>query len=191
MTRIIRGAVAAALVGVIFVVPAVYCRYVGVTSKRLRTVDPGRFYRSGQMTAEGFADAVERFHIRTIVNVQTDVPDPDIDRSYWSCRTIKESELCRKLGVRYVHLVPTFLPSFLIPENRLSIIDQLLYVLHDEANYPVLIHCYAGLHRTGLLTAIYRMKFQGWTREQAFLDMTAQGPGKWSGKWKVLLQINR
>src|SRR5258708_2040148 len=39
----------------------VYFRQVYTTSKRLRTIDPGRFYRSGQLSEVGFRDAVERF----------------------------------------------------------------------------------------------------------------------------------
>jgi tyrosine-protein phosphatase SIW14 len=179
MASVIRWSVVAALVVVIVVAPMVYFRYIYDTHKRLRIVDPGRFYRSGQMTAEGFADAVARYHIRTIINVQDEFPDPDIDLSFWSRRTIKETELCRQLGVRYVHLMPTLLPRRLIPEHRPPAIDQLLTLLDDESNYPVLIHCHAGLHRTGILTAIYRMEYQGWTRDEAFLDMKAQGFGPW------------
>lgn len=179
MARMIRGSVLAALVVAIVIAPAVYFRWIYDTHKRLRVVDPGRVYRSGQMTADGFADAVERFHLRTIINVQDEFPDPAIDLGFWSRRTIKESELCRQLGVRYVHLMPTLLPRHLIPEHRPPAIDQLLSILDDPANYPVLIHCHAGLHRTGILTAIYRMEYQGWTQDQAFLDMKAQGFGPW------------
>ncbi len=179
MANMIRWSTAAALVVVIVIAPVVYFRCVYDTHKRLRVVDPGRLYRSGQMTADGFADAVKRYHIHTIVNVQDEFPDPDIAVSFWSRRTIKESELCRMLGVRYVHLMPTLLPRHLIPAQRPAAIDHLLNVLDEETNYPVLIHCHAGLHRTGLLSAIYRMEYQGWTTDQAFLDMKAQGFGPW------------
>jgi protein tyrosine phosphatase (PTP) superfamily phosphohydrolase (DUF442 family) len=179
MSGAIRWSVVAGLVVIIVVAPLVYFRCVYDTHKRLRIVEAGRFYRSGQMTAEGFADAVERYHLRTIINVQDEFPDPDLDVSFWSRRTIKESEWCRELGVRYVHLMPTLLPRHLIPEHRPQAIDQLLALLDDESNYPVLIHCHAGLHRTGLLTAIYRMEYQGWSRDEAFLDMKAQGFGPW------------
>ena len=179
MAGVIRWSVVATLVVSIVVAPLVYFRYVYDTHKRLRIVEAGRFYRSGQMTAEGFADAVERYHLRTIINVQDEFPDPDLDVSFWNRQTVKESALCRAMGVRYVHLMPTLLPRRLIPEHRPQAIDQLLALLDDESNYPVLIHCHAGLHRTGLLTAIYRMEYQGWTRDQAFLDMKAQGFGPW------------
>lgn len=39
----------------------------------------------------------------------------------------------------------------------------------------VLIHCYCGCHRTGRLAAYYRMKYQGWTAEQAIEEMEAIG----------------
>lgn len=179
MAGVFRWSVVAALIAVILVAPIVYFRCVYDTYKRLRIVDPGRVYRSGQMTAEGFADAVERYGLRTIINVQDEYPDPAIDLSFWGRQTIKESELCRQLGVRYIHLMPTLLPRHLSPQQRPPCIDQLLNVLDDDANYPVLIHCHAGLHRTGILTAIYRMEYQHWTADQAFLDMKAQGFGPW------------
>ena len=37
-----------------------YFRVTYEHSKRLRVVDPGRYHRSGQMTADGFRDAVRR-----------------------------------------------------------------------------------------------------------------------------------
>ncbi len=76
MAGIIRWSLVATLVGIIVVAPAVYFRCVYDTHKRLRVVQPGRFYRSGQMTADGFTDAVDRYHIRTIINVQDEFPDP-------------------------------------------------------------------------------------------------------------------
>src|SRR6516165_8026975 len=67
MAGVVRVALVTAVVGV---APVVYFRYVYDTDKRLRIVHPGRVYRSGQMTADGFADAVNRYHMRTIINVQ-------------------------------------------------------------------------------------------------------------------------
>jgi tyrosine-protein phosphatase SIW14 len=179
MAGVIRWSVTTALIVVIVIAPIVYFRCVYDTYKRLRIVEPGRVYRSGQMTAEGFTYAVQRYGLRTIINVQDEIPDPDIRLSFWSGGTIKESELCRQLGVRYVHLMPTLLPRHLVPQQRPPAIDQLLSILDDDTNYPLLIHCHAGLHRTGLLTAIYRMEYQHWTTDQAFLDMKAQGFGPW------------
>jgi tyrosine-protein phosphatase SIW14 len=179
MAKTIHGIVVAAIVVVLIVVPWLFFRYVYDTHKRLRVVEPGRVYRSGQMTAEGFADAVQRYHLRTILNVQDEVPDPTLELGFCSRDTIKESDLCHELGVRYVHLMPILLPRHLASTQRPPAIDDLLRILDDESNYPLLIHCHAGLHRTGILTAVYRMEYQGWSNDEAFLDMKAQGFGPW------------
>jgi hypothetical protein len=113
--NVLVGALGVLLLGV---APYVYFRSVYAHGKRLREVEPGRFYRSGQMTAEGFAEAVARFHLRTIINVQDDNPDPDLPKSYWDSTPIKESELCRQLGVRYVQLSPDLLPRSFAPVCR-------------------------------------------------------------------------
>jgi tyrosine-protein phosphatase SIW14 len=179
MGRAIRWTLIAAMVGIVGIAPVVYFRYVYDTHKRLRIVRPERVYRSGQMTADGFADAVERYGIRTIINVQDEFPDPDLSVSFWSRGTVKESELCDRLRVRYVHLSPTLISRRLIPAQRPPAIDEMLALLDDESNYPVLIHCHAGLHRTGILTAVYRMEYEGWSQEEAYREMKAEGFGPW------------
>jgi len=39
----------------------------------------------------------------------------------------------------------------------------------------MLIHCFAGEHRTGALVAIYRMEYNGWPNADAIEEMTAVG----------------
>jgi protein tyrosine phosphatase (PTP) superfamily phosphohydrolase (DUF442 family) len=172
---------AGALFVIVVVAPVVYFRIVYAHSKRLREVDPGRFYRSGQMTAEGLRDAVVQYGIRTVINVQDEFPDPDLDINFWTWETVKESEVCRELGVRYVHIAPELISRKLVPQFRPPAIDQFLALLDKEENYPVLMHCHAGLHRTGVLTAVYRMEHQNYSRLEAWEDMRAAGFGPWVG----------
>jgi hypothetical protein len=166
---------------IVGVAPVVYYRSQYAYAKRLRVVEPGRLYRAGQPTADGLTDAIRRFHIRTVVNVQDEFPDPDLDRSFWGSGTVKERALCESLGVRYIHLAPDLVPRPLVPECRPAVIEQFLAILDDENSYPVLLHCHAGLHRTGVLTAVYRMEYQHWTPERAYEDMRANGFGPWVG----------
>ena len=148
-------------------------------AKRLRTVESGRFYRSGQLTEAGFREAVRDLGIRTIINVQDELPDPNVWHGHLDRSTVKESELCKQLGVRYVCLPPDLLPPHEVEEHRPVAIDQMLELLDDESVYPVLLHCKAGLHRTGVLTAVYRMEYQGWSRQAAFRELRAHGFGDW------------
>ena len=75
MAGFVRCGLIAAILVVVAGAPLVYHRYEYTRNKRLREVVPGKVYRSGQMTAPGFADAVAEFNIRTVVNLQDDVPD--------------------------------------------------------------------------------------------------------------------
>jgi protein tyrosine phosphatase (PTP) superfamily phosphohydrolase (DUF442 family) len=172
-----RWALIGALVGILGLAPVVCFRASYAHAKRLREVDPGRFYRCGQLTAEGFAEVKERFGIKTVLNVQDDYPDPDVARSFWDWRTVKESALCERLGMRYVIIAPDLVPRQLVPDKRPAAVEQFLALMDDESNYPVLIHCRAGLHRTGVLSAVYRMEYQGWSPAAAYRELKAHGFG--------------
>lgn len=50
-------------------------------------------------------------------------------------------------------------PSSIIP---LDVLLETLKIILDRANYPLLIHCNKGKHRTGCMVACYR-KLNGWT----------------------------
>ncbi len=177
MSACCRWAMGIGIVVLIVGVPTVFFRATYAYEKRLREVDPGRFYRSGQMTVAGFTEAIRRFHLRTIINVQDDVPDPDLPQTYFDHHTISESELCRRLGVHYVALAPDVVPRRDVPTRRPKVIEEFLALMDDPKTYPALIHCKAGLHRTGCLTAIYRMEYMGWTRYEAVRDLRANGFG--------------
>lgn len=48
---------------------------------------------------------------------------------------------------------------------------QFLSLVNDPASQPVYVHCVGGRHRTGVMTASYRMTHEGWTADQAFKEM--------------------
>lgn len=145
--------------------------------KRLRVVKPGVLYRSGQMTVAGFRDAIACFGIKTIINLQDEYPDPDLDESFWSFGTMKETDLCQRLGVRYVYIQPDLIPRRQVPAARPRSIEKFLAVMDDPENYPVLIHCKAGLHRTGVMNAVYRMEYENQTPRQAVEELRMHGFG--------------
>jgi tyrosine-protein phosphatase SIW14 len=177
---LVRWGVGLTLAALIFVIPFFHYRASFERTKRLREVTPGVFYRSGQMTVEGYEDAVERLQIRTIVNLRDDVPDPDVRQSYFNSRTVKESALCARLGVRWVFIPPDLIPKAKVPAARPVAIDRFLELLDDASAYPILVHCNAGLNRTGVITAVYRMEHDGWTSLQAWEELRANGFGEYT-----------
>ena len=174
---LVRRLLVVVIAGLVLVVPVVYYRSVYTYAKRLREITPGVFYRSGQNTAAGFIDAVERYGIRTIINLQDEYPDPELPWHYFGGGHIAESELCHRLGVRYVWLPPDIIARRKIPAERPQAIDRFLAIMDDPANHPVLIHCRAGLHRTGVMAAVYRMEYENYSPAEALRDLKANGFG--------------
>ena len=77
-----------------------------------------------------------------------------------------EENLARQAGLKFVripmdtHVVPTA-----------QEMATFLKIVTDPTNQPVYVHCVGGRHRTGVMTAIYRMTQDHWTSEQAFQEM--------------------
>jgi tyrosine-protein phosphatase SIW14 len=179
VTRV-RWLLALLVVAALVVTPILLHRHLYNQNRRLRVVTDGKVYRSGQMTAQGFTEAVRRHGIRTVMNLQDEYPDPDVRLSVWGSGTIKETELCRQLGVRYVHLPPKLIPRRELPQRRPETIDEFLTLMDDPDIYPVLLHCKAGLHRTGVLVAAYRMEYEGRTPREALRELRDNGFGLWA-----------
>lgn len=178
MTARWRWALGLAIAALLTVVPFVYYRATYAHAKRLREVSPGVLYRSGQLTTAGFAEAIQKFGIRTVVNLQDEYADPGVSEGYLIPGECAESEMCARLGVRYLWMPPALMP----PRHgeRPETIDAFLTLMDDPANYPVLIHCRAGLHRTGCLVAVYRMEYDGWSRAEALREMIDNGFGRFA-----------
>jgi protein tyrosine phosphatase len=134
-------------------------------------------YRCGQLTVAGFKDAVDRYKLKAIVNLQDDYPDPDVYKSFWDRSIVKEQQVCKDLGVKYLFISPDLRPRPEVPAKRPKAVEEFLKICDDPSNYPMVIHCRAGLHRTGVLAAIYRMEYQGWTVDEAFREMKDGGFG--------------
>jgi protein tyrosine/serine phosphatase len=50
-------------------------------------------------------------------------------------------------------------------------LSTFLQLVNDPVNQPVYVHCAGGRHRTGVMTAVYRMTHDGWNSDQAFKEM--------------------
>jgi hypothetical protein len=70
------------------------------------------------------------------------------------------------IGARWVHL-RTSGKSEPSPE----LVQRFFELVQDRDNWPIVVHCQGGIHRTGLWSALYRIQFQGWSPEQAIDEM--------------------
>lgn len=77
-----------------------------------------------------------------------------------------EPALATAAGMKYFH-VPMTMHTAPTPAQ----VEQFLGIVSDPGNQPVYVHCVGGRHRTGVMTAVYRMVHDQWTPERAFAEM--------------------
>lgn len=150
------------------IIPIAYYRLHYNYSKRFRVVTPGRVYRSGQLTAAALAEAIRQHQIRTVINVQNELPNPDLGG-------IDEATWVQQLGAKYVFLEMDLIDRRRLPVERPTAVAAFLQIMDDPANYPVLIHCRAGLHRTGTLVALYRLEYEGASIHEVLGELISHG----------------
>jgi len=122
-------------------------------------VTPGTLYRSGQLTPDQLTDAIQAYNLQTVVSFLR--PGPKVEA---------ERELVEDQGARFVNL-PMPGDGF----GREYQFRQVLELLDDPANQPVLVHCARGTCRTGALVALYRMERQGWMIDDVAAELHRQG----------------
>jgi tyrosine-protein phosphatase SIW14 len=166
------------LVAVTLVValPLLYADGRGKAFRNLRVVEEGKVYRSGQMTPAGFERVCQEKGIRTVIKLRdpSDAKDQKTDAA--------EEVFCKAKGIRLVRLQTQDWEedaSGNVPmEANLREFEGLIDEKKDgEYTYgrPVLIHCFAGIHRTGAHVAVYRMKYHGWSNAEAVAELQSCG----------------
>jgi protein tyrosine/serine phosphatase len=110
------------------------------------------YYRGAQPEEDEYDD-LAAIGVKTVIDLRDDPKD-------------YAPGMARRAGLRYVHfpLSDTKYPAPDAAPNFLSIVN-------DPANWPVFVHCAGGRHRTGAMTAVYRMTMQGWDVERAYEEM--------------------
>jgi protein tyrosine/serine phosphatase len=61
--------------------------------------------------------------------------------------------------------------------EREDVVGALRTLRSETRTGPTLLHCTLGADRTGLVAALYRMIYQGWSKEDALEEMEHGGFG--------------
>lgn len=110
------------------------------------------YYRGAQPTQSGFAE-LKRLGVKTVIDLQED-------------GLTEEPNWVRSAGMQYFNIP--------LSSRRPATAEQTAYFLqlvNDANNWPVYVHCAGGRHRTGEMTAIYRITKDGLTADQAYQEM--------------------
>ena len=110
------------------------------------------YFRGSQPVVEQFAE-LKKLGIKTIVDLRKD-----------SIEGV--SQQAHNAGLQYVNIpLSTKRPA---TEEQTA---QFLTLVNDPAKWPVFVHCKGGRHRTGEMTAIYRITHDGWSSDKAYEEM--------------------
>jgi protein tyrosine/serine phosphatase len=110
------------------------------------------YYRGAQPEATDYA-ALASMGIRTVIDLQAD-------------GSADEASQVESAGMTF-HRIP--MTTRVAPTS--DEIASFFALVNDPKNQPVYVHCAGGRHRTGVMTAVYRMTHDGWDADQAFREM--------------------
>ena len=111
------------------------------------------YYRGAEPGKDQYS-ALAAFGIRTVIDLRSDDGDP------------ADKLRVERAGMNYAHI-----PMTTREQPTPEMVGTFLQLASDRANQPVYVHCVGGRHRTGLMTAVYRMTQEGWSADRAFQEM--------------------
>lgn len=125
------------------------------------TITEGKVYKSGVIPPNEIESYVKKYNIKSIIDLcfpgTADlVNNPEIPTEL----TAEKEAIAKIKGVNYFNNGSDQVPT---QEN----IDSFLKIMDNKDNYPVLIHCYHGVGRAEMYSAIYRIEYENFTNEEA------------------------
>ena len=110
------------------------------------------YYRGAQPKGNDYKDLAS-IGVKTVIDLQEDGPG-------------NESGFVQNAGMKFYRIG---MSTSKAPTQ--AQIAQFMQIVNDPASQPVYVHCAGGRHRTGTMTAIYRMTNDHWTAAQAYQEM--------------------
>lgn len=136
----------------------VYDRHI---NHNFMTITEGKVYKSGVIPPDEIADYVKKYKIKSIVDLRFPGTGDDVNNPEVPAELIAEKEAVEKIpGVNYFNNGSDQVPK---QEN----LDSFFKIMDNQDNYPVLIHCYHGIGRAQMYSALYRIEYEGFSNEEA------------------------
>lgn len=125
------------------------------------TISEGKVYKSGVIPPDELESYVKKYKIKSIVDLRFPGTGDDVNNPEDAAELEAEKIAIAKIdGVNYFNDGSDQVPT---KENLV-----LFYKIMDNpANYPVLIHCYHGVGRAELYSAVYRIEYENWDKDKA------------------------
>jgi protein tyrosine/serine phosphatase len=169
MPRSIQWLFGLSLVALLIGGPLGWAHYCQKNYRNFHVVRDGALYRSGQLSLHGLKKVIHDYGIRTVITLRDAYHAGDPPPA------VAEENFCLLEDINY-HRFP--LRAWEGPDNTVPAeenVQRFLEIMDNPRNYPVLIHCFAGSHRTGAYCAVYRMEYQQWSNADALDEMKEYG----------------
>jgi protein tyrosine/serine phosphatase len=125
------------------------------------TITEGKVYKSGVIPPDELADYINEYHIKSVIDLRFPGTQDLKNNPEIPAELTAEKEAISKInGVNYFNN-----GSDQVPQQKN--LDYFFKIMDNKANYPVLIHCYHGVGRAEMYSAIYRIEYENWTNEEA------------------------
>ena len=125
------------------------------------TIVDGKVYKSGVLPPNEIADYVKKYKIKSIVDLRFPGTSDLVNNPEIPAELTAEKMAIEKIkGVNYFNNGSDQVPK---QEN----LDAFFKIMDNPKNYPVLIHCYHGVGRAEMYTALYRIEYQGMDKDEA------------------------
>ena len=146
------------IIAVIIFAKNYYDMYI---NHNFETVVDGKVYKSGVLPPNEIADYVKKYKIKSIVDLRFPGTSDLVNNPEIPAELTAEKMAIEKIkGVNYFNNGSDQVPK---QEN----LDAFFKIMDNPKNYPVLIHCYHGVGRAEMYTALYRIEYQGMDKDEA------------------------
>ncbi len=145
------------LLSILLVIAAVILLVKHFHIKDFVVVKPGMLYTSGQPRGMDYTRLLYSYHIATIVNMRSAAEHRERN---WHNEEVTWS---KNNGVNYIEL-PVEKNNY-FPDKQTQ--DDFLKIMDKKENLPVLLHGSTDDERVAMLTAVWLVKSQGYTAQDA------------------------
>ena len=149
-----------AIVGIVLIGVGKYVYDMNI-NHNFETITEGKVYKSGVIPPNEIADYVKKYKIKSIIDLRFPGTGDEVNNPEIPVELIAEKKAAAKIeGLNYFNIGSDQVPK---PEN----LEAFFKVMDNKANYPVLIHCFHGVGRAEMYSAIYRIEYENWDRDEA------------------------
>jgi protein tyrosine phosphatase (PTP) superfamily phosphohydrolase (DUF442 family) len=150
-----------AAVAIIVLAAGIYKIYDVYFNYRFMEISDNKVYKSGVIPPDEIADFVKKHNIKSIIDLRGPITVDTINNPEKPQEIIAEKNAVEQIpNVNYFNI-----PSRQVPSKET--LNKFYKVMDNKENYPVLIHCYHGIGRAQVYSALYRIEYEGFSNEDA------------------------